>query len=117
MAENRIERQLLWYKYSRPVPESHEWYFLLINDKEKMKIITQKIYDSLVHIIERRPIDHGQIENSDLFYDLFCIVTPTPDIDFSKVYQGKVKKDRCLQPRINLDGWNGLIEKVYHGEI
>jgi hypothetical protein len=112
-----IERQLLWYKSSQPFPERHSWNFLAINEMREIKIIRQNIYDSLKPIVEEKPIDKGRIESSDLFYELFCLITPIYQIDFSEIYQGKIKRDRRLQPRINKEGWNNLINKIQCGEF
>ncbi|MEK6913314.1 MAG: hypothetical protein AABW47_01445 [Nanoarchaeota archaeon] len=117
MTGNDIERQLLWYKYSKSHPESHEYYILLINEQREIKGIKQQLHDELKPIVEERLIDKGKIENSDLFYNLFCMVSTKSELDLSRVYQGKVRKDRRLQPRMTLGGWNDFIEKVHHGEI
>ena len=45
------------------------------------------------------------------------MVSTKSELDLSRVYQGKVRKDRRLQPRMTLGGWNDFIEKVHHGEI
>ena len=115
--ESKIERQVLWYKSSKSDPERHFWNFLIVNEHREIRIIKQNLYDLLSPIVEERIIDRGQIENSDLSYVLFCLVSPTPTVDFFKVYQGKVKRDRRLQSRMTLDGWNDFIEKVHCGEI
>jgi len=117
MTGNDIERQVLWYRASKSVPERHHWNFLVINEQREIRGIKQNLYDVLNPIIEERIIDQGPIENSSLSYILFCLVTSTPIADFSKIYQGKVRKDRRLQPRMTLDGWNDFIEKIHHGEI
>jgi len=117
MSESKIERQLVWYKKSKSNPERHYWNFLIVNSYDEANKIKQKLYDFLAPIVEEKPIDSGKIENSSLFYHLFCLVSTTPELDFSKIYQGKVRKDRRLEPRMTSNGWNDFIGKIYHGEI
>jgi hypothetical protein len=117
MEESKIERQLLWYKYSRSNPESHEYYILLINEQREIRGIKQHLNDELKPILEEKIIDKGRIENSVLFYDLFCMISTKSELNFSKVYQGKARKDRRLRPRMTRDGWNDLIGKIHRGEI
>lgn len=115
--ESKIERQLLWYKYSKSIPESHEWYLLAINEPREIRGIKQHLYDALKPIIEEKIIDKGKIKNSDLSYELFCLITPTSELNLSQIYQGKVKKDRRLQPRMTNEGWNDFMNKISNGEI
>lgn len=117
MVISKIERQLLWYKSSKSDPEQHFWNFLIINENREFNGIRQKLYDSLKSIIEENMMDYGKIENSNLHYGLFCLVSPTSNIDFSKVYKGYVAKDRRLQSRKTRDGWNEFINQVQRGEI
>jgi len=118
MEESKIERKLLWYRYSEPNPELHHWYLAIINEPSQIRIIKQKLYDQLQPIVEEKEIDEGKIEiSNNLHYELFCLITSTSKIDYSKVYQGKVKQDRRLQPRRTQEGWNDFIEKLHNGEI
>lgn len=111
------ERQILWYKYSSAEPERHNWNFLIVNEKREIAIAKQNLYEQLEPVVEERLIDKGKVFCSDLFYELFCIETPINKLDFSKVYQGKVREDRRLQPRRSINGWNNLISKIFHGDI
>jgi len=113
-----IERKLLWYKHSEGNPEVHNWYMLVINEPREISLLKQNLKEQLKPIEEERLISEGLIEGqSKVHYEIFCLVTPTCKLDFSKVYMGKVRKDRILQPRKSEDGWNSLIEKAYHGEV
>jgi hypothetical protein len=124
-----IERQLLWYMYSENIPERHYWNFLVVNGIGKIEPLKQKLYEQLNPVVEGtnvslKPvvsetlIDRGRIKDSTtLVYELFCLETLVSHIDFSKVYRGKVKKDRRLCPRKTKDGWNYFIDKVSQGEI
>ena len=123
-----IERQLLWYMYSENVPERHYWNILIINEQREIDLARQKLYKELNPIVEGtnvslKPvvsetlIDKGKIKDSRLVYELFCLETMVSSIDFSRIYQGRVRKDRRLQPRRSRSGWNDFIDKVYHGEI
>ena len=123
-----IERQLLWYMYSTDIPERHFWNILLINQPEKITLIRQKLREELNPLVEgtlvslnpivtETLIDNGKIENSELHYELFCLESTVSAVNFSNVYQGKVKWDRRLQPRKRKNGWNDFIDKVYRGEI
>jgi hypothetical protein len=112
-----IERQLLWYKSSEDCPEIHHWYFLAINEKREILQIKQKLHDNLGYIVEESIIDNGKVGGSDLFYEIFCIDATKPELDFFDIYNGKVRKDRVLQPRKSPGGWNNLINKVASGEF
>ena len=112
-----IERQLIWYKTSQNFPERHYWNFLLINELREINLIKQKLYDNLGYVIEEKKIDRGKIRDSDLFYEILCIEATKPDINFSEIYQGKVRKDRILQMRRSPDGWNSLINRLANGEF
>lgn len=112
-----IERQLVWYKTSKDFPERHYWNFLLINEQREIEQIKQKLYDNLGYVLEETQIDKGKIINSDLMYVLFRIEATKPELDFSRIYKGKVRKDRILQPRKSLSGWNDLINKIALGEF
>ena len=112
-----MERSLYWYKSSEDCPEIHHWYFLAINEKREIRQIKQKLYDNLGYIFEESIIDNGRFGNSDLSYEIFRIDATRPELDFSEVYQGKIRKDRILQPRKSSSGWNDLINKVASGEF
>jgi hypothetical protein len=128
MAKKQLERKLLWYMYSTNIPERHFWNFLLINDSTQIPLIRQKLREelnplvddtlvSLNPIVSETEIDKGKIENSVLHYELFCFESTVSAVNFSNVYQGKVKWDRRLQYRKTPDGWFDFIDKVYRGEI
>ena len=113
-----IERQLLWYKHSEANPETHYWNILSINEPREISLLKQNLKEQLKPIEEERLISEGLIKGqSKLHYEIFCLVTPICELDFSKVYKGKVRYDRRLQPRKSKDGWNDLIEKAYLGKI
>jgi hypothetical protein len=112
-----VERQLIWYMYSEPNPERHFWNILGINEERELGIIKQNLYRELAPIVEEKWMYKGPIKDSYLHYWLFCLETTAPKIDFSKVYQGKVKNDRRLIRRKTAEGWDDLIQKVYEGEI
>ena len=52
-----------------------------------------------------------------LLYELVTIEATGSNLDFSKIYNGKVVKDRSLFPRKTSLGWNNFIDKVTRGEI
>ena len=112
-----FERMLRWYKSSESCPEIHHWYFLAVNKKREIQQIKQKLYDNLGYIVEEAVIDNGRFGDSGLFYELFRIDATKYDLDFSLVYNGKVKKDRVLQQRKTSSGWNDLINKLSKGEF
>ncbi|OGJ12501.1 hypothetical protein A3K82_03115 [Candidatus Pacearchaeota archaeon RBG_19FT_COMBO_34_9] len=123
-----IERKILWYMYSENNPERHFWNVLIINEGEKIKTAKQKLYEELSPLVEgtlvsfnpivnEYLIDKGKIENSKLYYELLCLEATVSAVNFSNVYQGKVKWDRRLQPRKSKDGWDDFIDKIYRGEI
>ena len=126
---NFLWQELLWYMYSTDIPERHFWNLLLINQPGQIRLIRQKLREelnplvegtsvSLNPIVSETLIDKGKIENSpELYYELFCLESTLSAINFSNVYQGKVKWDRRLQPRKSKDGWNDFIDKIYRGEI
>jgi hypothetical protein len=117
MKRSKMERQLFWYKTSQSNPERHFWNFLVINEARELGQIRQKLYDNLGYIIEDKIIDRGKIKDSDLIYELFCLETTGSQLDFSKIYQGRVKRERRLHTRKNNNGWNNLIEQIYNGEF
>ena len=112
-----IERQLLWYMTSTNFPERHSWNFLVVNELREISLIKQKLYENLGYVVEEEIIDNGKVENSDLFYELFCLKATKREIDFSRIYKGKARKDRILQPRKSSGGWNDLINKLASGEF
>lgn len=113
-----LERQILWYKKSEAVPESHIWNFLIVNRPREIEGIKQKIYEELKSVIEEKTIDEGLILDSEgLHYKIFSLTTTNPNINFNNVYLGKVRKDRRLQSRVNYDGWIDFIEKIHLGQI
>jgi hypothetical protein len=111
------ERQVLWYKASKSNPEMHIWNFLIVNEQREIDGIKQKLYGQLEPIVEEKPIDKGRVGDSDLFYDLFRLETPTNHMNFSEVYLGKIRWDRRLQPRRDKNGWSSLIDKISQDEI
>jgi len=112
-----IERQLLWYMTSKNFPERHSWNFLIVNEPREIGLIKQKLYENLGYIVEEKIIDKGRVKNSDLFYEIFCLEATKREVDFSRIYQGELRKDRVLQPRKSSGGWNDLINKVASGEF
>jgi hypothetical protein len=111
------ERKLLWYKFSEADPERHYWNFLIINAPREIGLIKQNLYDCLKPIIAEETINKSRILASDLIYELFCLETTVCEIDFSKVYRGKVREDRRLYPRKRENGWNEFLDKIYLGDI
>jgi hypothetical protein len=127
MAKN-IERQLLWYMYSKAIPERHFWNVLIINEQRDIDLIRQKLREelnplvddtlvSLNPIVNETLIDKGKTINPELYYELFCLETTVSAVNFSNIYQGKVNWDRRLRSRKTRNGWNDFIDKVYRGEI
>ena len=119
-----IERQLLWWKDSQVSQfeaggEIHRWNILIINAKDKIDPIKRKLYEVLNPVIEEKVIrSKGDIINSDLFYELFSLISSlNHNIIFSKIYRGKVKRDARLYSRKSLHGWDDFIEKIYHRGI
>ena len=113
-----IERKLLYYKESKSNPEEHIWNFLLINEEREIDLIKQKLHNQLYPIHEEKIIDEGPILNSNgLHYKLFTLKTTNHKLDLSLVFLGKTIKDRRLQPRKTLGGWDDLINKAYQGEV
>jgi len=113
-----VERKLLWYKSSSSIPERHYWTFLLINENREIKQIRQKLKDQLEPIVAEKSIDRQEIlGHPGFFYDIFTLESTSPKIDFSKVYEGKVKWDRRLQPRETNVNWSDLIDQARHGYV
>lgn len=113
-----IERKLLYGMYSTPNPERHYWNILLINEPREIKIIQQKLYEALSPIVSRTQIDRGKINGDPrLHYELFCLESTVSKIDFLRVYQGKVKKDRRLFIRESSEGWLNFVDQIYNGKI
>ena len=111
------ERKLLWEMYSLPNPERHYWNILLINEPREIKIIQQKLYEALAPVISRTDIDKGKIGMEKLHYELFRLESTVSEIDFSEVYQGKVKRDRRLFIREDPDGWLNFVDQIYNGRV
>jgi hypothetical protein len=121
----------MYSQTENPDPETeerHYWNILLINDNRDYGLILEKLRSqftptfpmeqvTLNPIRSERVIDKGKIRDSKLNYWLMNFETTVSRIDFSKVYQGKVKWDRRLAPRKTVEGWNDLIDKVYEGKI
>ncbi len=42
-----IERKLLYYMSSEANPERHYWNFLIVNAQREIRLIKQKLYESL----------------------------------------------------------------------
>jgi len=112
------ERQVLWYKFSEADPERHYWNFLLINKAEEIERIKQKLYDNLKPIISKKVIFKSPVMGQGyLFSELFCLETTVCELDFSKIYKGKVKQDIRLRPRKTFHGWDDFTDKIYIGDI
>lgn len=116
-----VERQLLWYMNSSPDSETHIYRFLMINSPRELKAIVQALHEQIAqtgHVIEDKVIAEDLIKGSGgLHYSLREIETDISNLDFSQVYQGKVRHDRRLQPRRTSQGWNNLISKASKGNI
>jgi len=114
-----IERKLLWWKYiESEIPQLFGWNFLIINHPREIKMINNRICYALEIIKEERKIDEGLIRNSEgLHYSLFTLYSPTIKINFNEVYGGLTKKDRRLQKRETIDGWNYFIDKIVNCEV
>ena len=114
----KTERQLLWYKFSENNPERHYWNFLIINEANEIEKIKQKLYDNLKPIIAEKRIYKSPVNGPGfLFSELFCLETTVCNIDFSKIYRGKVCHDRRLYPRKSLHGWDDFTDKIFIGDI
>jgi len=120
-----MDRQLRYWRHSEPNPERHYWHFLIINNPREIALIKNKLNQELAPVVEEyvpglpgRPAHSGLIHSSEgLHYDLFGVVSTVPEIDFSKVYQGKVRRDRRLAPRKLEEGWDVFVSRVSLGEI
>lgn len=113
-----IERELLWYKSSSSTPERHYWSFLVINEEREIEQIRQKLKDQLEPVVAEKSIDKQEIlGHPGFFYDLFTLESTSPRIDFSKVYRGKIRWDRRLQPRKANVNWSDLIDQARQGYV
>jgi hypothetical protein len=124
--DSGIERQILWYKYSQSanqfrdesLGEKHFYNFLIINTPDQFPLLKQKIRDALQPILLEKDLGEGDIANSGLNFVLLSVATYyNKHLNPSRIYQGKFKWDRRLQPRRTEDGWNDLIEKLKAGEF
>ncbi|MFH1420347.1 MAG: hypothetical protein ABIG30_00035 [Candidatus Aenigmatarchaeota archaeon] len=112
------ERKLLWYMHSENDPEIHTYNFLIINKPREISMIKQNLRVALKPVIEETSIASGVVTNSGgLNYDLFSMASPVCEVDWSEVYQGRVKEDRRLVPRKTCDGWNVLINSTASGSV
>ncbi len=114
-----IDKQFLWYRESEANPERHTYNILIVNVTREIEIIMQRLRMQLKPVIDERRIACGMIRNSaGLHYELWELVSPVLEPDFSKIYQGKVKgEDRRLKPRQDPNDWNDLINKVSSGKL
>lgn len=103
------ERKILYYRFSSEDSNLNRWTFLIINEKSQIKLICQKIYAQF-QPSQQISIDHGDICESDLSYDLFYLLTPQSRINLPVIYQGKTSWDRRLVPRKTRNGWNDFID-------
>lgn len=117
MAKKEVQRQVLWYRASENFPERHCYNVLIVNTVREINIICQRLYEQLKPIVEEEVIYEGRIPRTMLHCKLISLVSPVSEVDFSKVYDGRVRPSRYLVPRQSLNGWNKFIERVVSGEI
>lgn len=115
------ERTLKYYcALEQQIPQQYRWNFLIINAPREILQIKDKLFSQLRPLEEARSLDSGLfIGSGGLYYELISLPSQVPEslIDFSKVYRGKVSKDRRLQPRATANGWNDLLNALSEGKI
>jgi DICT domain-containing protein len=109
------ERHVRYNVSSSAHPETHEWYFLIINDRQQTEQIVQKIYESL------RPVDNvqkrteGKVPGTRLKYSLHTLLSPIgPHIaHLSKLQTGKIRRDKRLYERVKQDGLPNFVDNLF----
>jgi hypothetical protein len=115
------KRKLLYYwDIQSQNPQIFVYHFLVQNNIREINQIKNKLFAQLKPLEETATLASGLISHSDgIHYDLFSVFSNLPEefIDFKKIYEGKVKKDRRLQSRASEAGWDGLIKKIEQDKI
>jgi hypothetical protein len=109
----RPVRQLRWEVVSRDQPERHEYTLLLINKKREFERILQRASEWMRPAEEPRCIGEDVIIGTGLRYKLVTILAyrvPPNQINWSKIYGGKVTRDLNLGPREISDGLLDYVE-------
>lgn len=93
----------------------HQWNVLIVNEKNKIPVILNRIYSSLQPITEEITLSEGRVPESKLHYKLIHFESRGTKPDSLKwdeqIYRGRVVHDRELRDRGKMDGLSIYVEE------
>ncbi|MBU0761040.1 MAG: hypothetical protein KJ600_03150 [Nanoarchaeota archaeon] len=110
-----MQRQLRWEVHSQDHPETHEYNILIINEDRKIETILQRASEQLMPADDFQTLTRGHVLGTRLKYQLVKILaygTSPHQVDWKKIYRGKVVRDRELRNRKNIDGLPNYVDQA-----
>ncbi|PIN94559.1 hypothetical protein COU53_03040 [Candidatus Pacearchaeota archaeon CG10_big_fil_rev_8_21_14_0_10_30_48] len=93
------EAHIRWnIRQSEDNPELAKWFFLIVNYSREIETYQSRILEHLQMIDELREF-RGKIKDSNLEYNLLTFNTRKGEINWSEIYNGKIRKDANLYER------------------
>lgn len=109
-----IERQVLWNNYE--VLGKYHWASLIIDKSEEIDKFNQSVeYIFRLKPGSRKIIYSGTINSLD--YELSSWESSLSKLDFSRFYQGRIRRDRRLGINNTANGWVNALGRLHRGEI
>ena len=111
---NETKRQIRWEVRSEDYPPVHHFCMLIVNKRREIARIQQRLKEVLQPTDEFRIITDRYITKADVVYHAieFDSYMPSPtQIPWEKIYQGKVIRDRNLNPRTKTEGLANYIDE------
>ncbi len=118
MAKRKNHGQIRWEATWEQPPTTGNyatcWHVLVINEQREITRIRQKICEEMQPVEDMVVLTHGKMQDTSLRYEPLSLYSygKTPqNVDWSKIYGGKVQRDRNLQSRMNPDGLANFVDE------
>ena len=101
----KTEPHIRWNRFQADNPEKVQWYFVVVNRKDRIETLLGRIYGNLENV-EIELEDSGNIKDrTDLKYKLVMLYSSKGKIHWNNIckkgpYTGKIIHDEELRPRI-----------------
>lgn len=117
-SEPKIQRQIWWNFIPNPGDRNIQYHFAIINDNREIRNLSSRIINALAPVDE---LEERKGKAGNLNYNLMSFLSHVAIdyIQFSNIYEGKVRKDERLydRERTGRDGLEEYIQKKIQREL
>lgn len=99
MGKNGVEKKLFWQRGPLRKDGKFEWYFLIVNMTSNIDATKGKL-EACLSSLEATEIMGDTISGTGLNYELFMILSPSPNVNWRAVYNAKDRHEECMRLRL-----------------